>query len=136
MSVFAFIFCQFFGGGLLFNFCSIFCFFFVIFLFVLFVYFFLLILSFVFCFRYKCVFPQRVWQWKDEYGGKITNQIRKLGSSVDWSREAFTMDANLSREQSYCYCYCVPGMLLIMYQVVTRRNSTNVLVAPLFWLYI
>lgn len=40
---------------------------------------------------------QRVWQWKDEYGGKITRQIRKLGSSVDWSREAFTMDANLSR---------------------------------------
>lgn len=43
------------------------------------------------------VVNQRVWKWKDEYGGKITNQIRKLGSSVDWSREAFTMDANLSR---------------------------------------
>lgn len=43
------------------------------------------------------LYYQRVWQWKDEYGGKITRQIRKLGSSVDWSREAFTMDANLSR---------------------------------------
>lgn len=44
-----------------------------------------------------CIYVQRVWKWKDEYGGKITTQIRKLGSSVDWSREAFTMDANLSR---------------------------------------
>ncbi|CAM9348180.1 unnamed protein product [Chrysoparadoxa australica] len=41
-------------------------------------------------------FVKRVWEWKSEYGGKITSQIRKLASSVDWSREAFTMDANLS----------------------------------------
>ncbi|CAM9440853.1 unnamed protein product, partial [Laminaria digitata] len=49
-------------------------------------------------------FVKRVWQWKDEYGGKITNQIRKLGSSVDWSREAFTMDANLSRAVTEAFC--------------------------------
>jgi valyl-tRNA synthetase len=42
-------------------------------------------------------FVQRVWTWKETYGNKITNQIRSLGASVDWSREAFTMDANLSR---------------------------------------
>ena len=42
-------------------------------------------------------FVRRVWEWKETYGGKITNQIRSLGASVDWSREAFTMDANLSR---------------------------------------
>ena len=41
-------------------------------------------------------FLKRVWQWKEEYGTRITTQLRFLGSSVDWSREAFTMDSNLS----------------------------------------
>jgi len=41
-------------------------------------------------------FVERVWEWKKEFGGKITNQIRCLAASVDWNREAFTMDANLS----------------------------------------
>ena len=36
-------------------------------------------------------FIERVWQWREEYGGKILNQIRRLGASVDWSRERFTM---------------------------------------------
>eukprot|EP00903_Cladosiphon_okamuranus_P022267 g20474.t1 len=49
-------------------------------------------------------FVNRVWKWKEEYGGKITTQIRKLGSSVDWSREAFTMDANLSRAVTEAFC--------------------------------
>ncbi|MFW6054762.1 MAG: valine--tRNA ligase [Thermodesulfobacteriota bacterium] len=42
-------------------------------------------------------FVERVWQWKEEYGDKILNQIRKLGASVDWSRLRFTMDSGLSR---------------------------------------
>ena len=42
-------------------------------------------------------FLKRVWEWKETYGGKITNQIRCLGASVDWGRESFTMDSNLSR---------------------------------------
>ncbi len=37
-------------------------------------------------------FVERVWQWKDESGGAITRQLRRLGASCDWSREAFTMD--------------------------------------------
>ncbi|WAN10878.1 valine--tRNA ligase [Stutzerimonas balearica] len=41
-------------------------------------------------------FLEKVWQWKEESGGNITRQIRRLGSSVDWSRERFTMDAGLS----------------------------------------
>ncbi len=41
-------------------------------------------------------FIERVWQWKELYGGKITSQIRTMGSSVDWSREAFTMNENLN----------------------------------------
>ena len=42
-------------------------------------------------------FVARVWQWKAESGGKILDQMRRLGDSVDWSRERFTMDAGLSR---------------------------------------
>src|SRR5882757_6848959 len=41
-------------------------------------------------------FIDRVWSWKREYGGAITDQMRRLGASVDWSREYFTMDENLS----------------------------------------
>lgn len=41
-------------------------------------------------------FEQRVWEWKDLSGGQITQQLRRLGSSIDWSRERFTMDAGLS----------------------------------------
>ena len=42
-------------------------------------------------------FAERVWQWKGEYGGRILSQMRRLGDSVDWSRERFTMDEGLSR---------------------------------------
>ena len=41
-------------------------------------------------------FLKRVWQWKEEYGGRICKQLRRIGSSLDWEREAFTMDDNLS----------------------------------------
>jgi valyl-tRNA synthetase len=42
-------------------------------------------------------FTERVWAWKEQYGGAITEQMRRLGASVDWSREYFTMDDRLSR---------------------------------------
>lgn len=41
-------------------------------------------------------FVEYVWDWKAEYGGIITRQIRRLGASVDWTRERFTMDEQLS----------------------------------------
>ena len=41
-------------------------------------------------------FVRRTWQWKEKYGGKITRQIRRLGSSCDWDRERFTLDQGLS----------------------------------------
>ncbi|NVJ66775.1 MAG: valine--tRNA ligase [Gammaproteobacteria bacterium] len=41
-------------------------------------------------------FIEKVWQWKEESGGTITRQMRRLGDSCDWSREAFTMDDDLS----------------------------------------
>jgi valyl-tRNA synthetase len=42
-------------------------------------------------------FLERAWQWKEESGGTIVNQLRRLGLSVDWSRERFTMDEGLSK---------------------------------------
>ena len=42
-------------------------------------------------------FLERVWQWKEESGSTITRQMRRLGTSCDWTRERFTMDATLSR---------------------------------------
>lgn len=42
-------------------------------------------------------FVEKVWQWKHEYGSRITKQMRMLGESCDWSRERFTMDDGLSR---------------------------------------
>ena len=42
-------------------------------------------------------FVERVWKWKEEYGGNILRQIRRIGSSCDWSRERFTLDEGLSR---------------------------------------
>ena len=42
-------------------------------------------------------FLNRAWAWKDEYGGRITRQCRKLGDSCDWSRERFTMDEGCNK---------------------------------------
>jgi valyl-tRNA synthetase len=42
-------------------------------------------------------FIERVWEWKKHYGGAILDQMKRLGASVDWDREYFTMDENLSR---------------------------------------
>src|SRR5690606_1684110 len=42
-------------------------------------------------------FIDRVWRWKDESGGMIVNQLKRLGASCDWSRERFTMDEGLSK---------------------------------------
>ncbi|WP_027716997.1 valine--tRNA ligase [Desulfovirgula thermocuniculi] len=41
-------------------------------------------------------FLERVWAWKEEYGGRITRQLRRLGASCDWDRERFTMDEGCS----------------------------------------
>src|SRR6476646_10650856 len=41
-------------------------------------------------------FTEKVWEWKHKFGNEITRQIRREGLSVDWSRERFTMDPQLS----------------------------------------
>ncbi len=45
----------------------------------------------------RAAFIERVWAWKEESGGTIVNQLKRLGASCDWSRERFTMDEGLSR---------------------------------------
>ena len=42
-------------------------------------------------------FVQRVWAWKEQYGGEIVQQIKRMGASLDWTRERFTMDEGLSQ---------------------------------------
>ena len=42
-------------------------------------------------------FVKKVWEWREESGGIITQQLRRMGSSLDWSRERFTMDEQLSK---------------------------------------
>lgn len=49
-------------------------------------------------------FLKRAWAWKDEYGGRITNQLKKIGSSCDWSRERFTMDEGCSAAVREAFC--------------------------------
>ena len=52
-------------------------------------------------------FVSEVFKWVDDYGGRICNQIRRMGASVDWSRQAFTMDA--PRSVSVRFFLCVWG---------------------------
>ena len=52
-------------------------------------------------------FVAKVWEWKEEYGGTIVRQLKRLGASCDWDRERFTMDAGLSDavEEVFCRLY-------------------------------
>jgi valyl-tRNA synthetase len=52
-------------------------------------------------------FVKKVWEWKEEYGGTIVRQLKRLGASCDWERERFTMDAGLSQavEEVFCRLY-------------------------------
>ena len=45
-------------------------------------------------------FLEKVWEWKSEYGGKISNQLQRLGSSLDWDREVFTLDAQRTKSHN------------------------------------
>ncbi len=57
-------------------------------------------------------FLERAWQWKEEHGGIIQQQIRRIGSSCDWERERFTLDEGLSRavREAFVHLY-VKGMI-------------------------
>ncbi len=49
-------------------------------------------------------FLKRAWQWKEEYGGTIVSQLKKMGSSCDWERERFTMDEGCNRAVNEAFC--------------------------------
>ena len=49
-------------------------------------------------------FLTRAWEWKKQYGGRITTQLRRLGASCDWSRERFTMDEGCSKAVREVFC--------------------------------
>ncbi len=49
-------------------------------------------------------FLERAWEWKKEYGGRIIEQLKKLGSSCDWDRERFTMDEGCNRAVTEVFC--------------------------------
>ena len=48
-------------------------------------------------------FLEHVWKWKEEYGGRIVGQLKRVGASCDWTRERFTMDPGLSRAVTECF---------------------------------
>jgi valyl-tRNA synthetase len=52
----------------------------------------------------RTAFVKRVWEWKEQYGGRIVDQLKHLGVSVDWSRERFTMDDGLSAAVTEAFC--------------------------------
>lgn len=49
-------------------------------------------------------FVEKVWEWKEEYHGRIKNQVKRLGASYDWSREAFTLNPDLSEAVTEAFC--------------------------------
>ena len=49
-------------------------------------------------------FLERAWEWKEEYGGRIISQLKKLGSSCDWDRERFTMDEGCNKAVTEVFC--------------------------------
>ena len=49
-------------------------------------------------------FLEKAWEWRNEYGGRIINQLKKLGSSCDWDRERFTMDEGCNRAVTEVFC--------------------------------
>lgn len=49
-------------------------------------------------------FLERAWAWKKEYGGRIINQLKKMGSSCDWDRERFTMDEGCNKAVTEVFC--------------------------------
>lgn len=49
-------------------------------------------------------FLERAWEWKEQYGGRIISQLKKLGSSCDWDRERFTMDEGCNKAVTEVFC--------------------------------
>ena len=81
-------------------------------------------------------FIERVWDWKEQSGGTITRQLRRLGASPDWSRERFTMDAGLSEAVSDVFIrlhgegLIYRGKRLVNWDPVLRTALSDIEVLP------
>ena len=76
-------------------------------------------------------FLKRAWEWKEEYGGRIINQLKKLGSSCDWDRDRFTMDEGCNQG---CYRSILPACMKKAGFIRETESSTGVLSAKLLFL--
>ncbi|XP_041068758.1 valine--tRNA ligase, mitochondrial isoform X2 [Carcharodon carcharias] len=84
----------------------------------------------------RAAFLKEVWRWKEEKGGEIYHQLRRLGSSLDWDRARFTMDAVESRELSGRSYISIPGYQdkvafgeLVHFAYLTEDSGEEVVVA-------
>ena len=65
-------------------------------------------------------FIERVWAWREESGGTIAKQIRRMGSSLDWSRDRFTMDDGYARAVQQVFERLYDEAVLVKNQIVIR----------------
>jgi len=77
-------------------------------------------------------FIEKVWEWKNEYGDIIINQLKKLGCSCDWSRNAFTMDENLSKSVIKVFVELHKKKVRQFIVTSSSRIQVNLLVENLF----
>ena len=80
-------------------------------------------------------FLERAWDWKEEYGGTIIEQMKKLGSSCDWDREKFTMDEGCSEavkevfiklyEKGYMFIFRIFSTFIICHDNICTRNRLS-----------
>ena len=76
-------------------------------------------------------FLKHAWAWKEEYGGKIINQLKKLGASADWERERFTMDEGCSKAVEEVFCklhekgYIYKGSRIINWCPVCKTSISD-----------
>ena len=76
-------------------------------------------------------FLEKAWEWKEEYGGRIIKQLKKLGSSADWDRERFTMDEGCSKAVEEVFCklhekgYIYKGSRIINWSPVCKTSISD-----------
>ena len=76
-------------------------------------------------------FLEKAWKWKEEYGGRIIKQLKKLGSSADWDRERFTMDEGCSKAVEEVFCklhekgYIYKGSRIINWCPVCKTSISD-----------
>ena len=78
-------------------------------------------------------FIEKVWEWKEEYGAAIYDQLRKLGSSVDWDRACFTMDPKMCKAVTEAFVrsgFCVLNFLSFPKILLLQEKLTKTPILP------